>query len=203
MKLHKSKLMLFFITIIFCGVTFAQPNPMTMMKNISAKILASLKRNRPKLRNNPKFIYTLVKRIIIPHADLPGMSRSVLGRNAWQSTNQSQRKAFINAFTNVMIGTYASALNAYQDETIKFFPIRGGYQGKKRIGIQSQVIRPDGPPIPLNYKLALINNQWKIYDLNVEGISLLQSFYAQFQAKLSQGQTVAQITRTLRRRKKR
>lgn len=199
---HKAKLIIFFITIIFCGAVFAQSNPMALMKNISNKMLASLKQNRPRLRSNPKFIYTLVKRIVIPHADLPGMSRSVLGRNAWQNTNQAQRKTFINAFTNVMIGTYASALNAYQDETIRFFPIRGGYQGKKRIRIQSQVIRSDGPPISLNYKLALINNQWKIYDLNVEGISLLQSFYAQFQAKLSQGQSVAQITRDLQRRKK-
>lgn len=199
---HKSKLIIFFITIIFCGMSFAQPNPMALMKNVSNKMLTSLKQNRSKLRSNPKFIYTLVKRIIVPHADLPGMSRSVLGRNAWQNANKAQKQAFINAFTNVMIGTYASALNVYQDETIKFFPIRGGYQGKKRINIQSQVIRSDGPPIPLNYKLALINNQWKIYDLNVEGIGLLQSFYAQFQAKLSQGQSVSQITRNLQRRKR-
>jgi len=198
---HKSKLIIFFIGIIFCSMSFAQSDPMALMKNISNKMLASLKRNRPKLHSNPKFIYTLVKRIVIPHADLPGMSRSVLGRNAWKNSNKTQQQAFISAFTNVMISTYASALNAYEDETIKFFPIRGGYQGKKRIRVQSKVIRRDGPPIPLNYKLALINNQWKIYDLNVEGVSLLQSFYAQFQAKLSQGQTVAQITQTLRRRK--
>ncbi|MGD9107790.1 MAG: ABC transporter substrate-binding protein [Gammaproteobacteria bacterium] len=201
MKLHK-KLILFFICIIFSTSVFAQANPMTMMRNLSDRMLASLRQNRARLKRNPKYIYTLVKRIIVPHADLPGMSRSVLGRTAWKSANAQQRQAFISAFTNIMISTYASALNAYEDEKIEFFPLRGGYQGKRRVRIQSQVIRSDGPPIPLNYKLALIKNTWKIYDLNVEGVSLLQSFYSQFQAKLSQGKTVTQITRELRRRKK-
>lgn len=201
MKL-KPKLILFFIFLTFSTAVFAQTNPITMMRNISDQMLSALRQNRAKLKVNPKYIYTLVKRIIVPHADLPGMSRSVLGRTAWKSTNKQQRQAFIKEFTNIMISTYASALNAYEDEKIKFFPIRGGYQGKKRIRIQSQVIRSDGPPIPLNYKLALIKNVWKIYDLNVEGVSLLQSFYSQFQAKLSQGKTVAQITRELRQRKK-
>jgi len=202
MKLHKSKLILFFIGVIFSASIFAQTNPTTMMRNISNRMLTSLRHNQTRLRNNPKYIYTLVRRIIVPHADLQGMSRSVLGRSAWKNTNKQQQQNFIKAFTNIMISTYSSALNAFDDEKIKFFPLRGGYQGKKRVRIQSQVIRSDGPPIPLNYKLALVNNTWKIYDLSVEGISLLQSFYSQFQAKLSQGKTVAQITRELRQRKK-
>lgn len=201
MKLHK-KLIALFIGIIFIIPVFAQADPMTMMRNISDQMLTALRQNRTKLRSNPSYIYTLVKRILVPHADLPGMSRSVLGRTAWKSTNKEQQEAFIKEFTNIMISTYASALNAYEDEKIKFFPLRDGYQGKKRIRIESQVVRSDGPPIPLNYNLALINNVWKIYDLNVEGVSLLQSFYSQFQAKLSQGKTVTQITRELRQRKK-
>ena len=200
MKLHKISLIL--ICIIFSTTAFAQSDPMAMMQSISNKMLVALKQNRSKIRGNPRFIYTLVRRIVIPHADLPGMSRSVLGRTAWKNASESQQKAFIKSFTNVMIGTYASALNAYQDETIKFFPIRGGCQGRKRVRVQSRVIRPNGPPIPVNYKLAIINNEWKIYDLSVEGVSLLQSFYAQFQAKLSQGQTITQITNELQRRKK-
>lgn len=201
MKL-KPKLILFFICFTFSMPVLAQADPMAMMRNVSDQMLTALRQNRAKLHREPKYIYTLVKRIIVPHADLPGMSRSVLGRNAWKSTNKEQQEAFIKEFTNIMISTYASALNAYEDEKIKFFPLRGGYQDKKRVRIESQVIRSDGPPIPLNYKLALINDTWKIYDLNVEGVSLLQSFYSQFQAKLSQGKTVAQITHELRQRKK-
>lgn len=204
MKLTKSsnKILLLTICLIFSSVALAQPNPMNLMRSISNRMLSALKVNRPRIRKNPRYVYTLVKQIVIPHADLPGVSRSVLGRNAWNSSSQNTRKQFIAAFTNVMIGTYASALNAYKDESIKFFPIRGGYTGKTRILIQSQVIRSDGPPISVNYKLALMNNKWKIYDLNVEGVSLLQSFYSQFQAQLSQGKSVAQITRELKQRNK-
>jgi len=185
----------------FMATAKAAPNPMVQMKSVTNQMLAALKKNRARLKRNPKYINRLVRRIVLPHADVKGMSRSVVGRTAWKSSSKSQQAAFSKAFTNVVIRTYASALNAYTDETVKFYPVRGGYQGKRRVEIHTRVIRSDGPPIPVNYRLALKKNNWKIYDLNVEGVGLLQSFYAQFQDELSRGKTLTQITRELRRRK--
>lgn len=201
MKALTRKIVILTICMLFTVAVFAQSNPMVLVKSVSNQMLAALKQNRPRLRRNPRLVYSLVRKIVIPHADLAGMSRSVLGRSAWKNATKAQQQAFSRAFTNVMISTYASALNAYQDETIKFYPMRSSFRGRKRVKIRSQVIRADGPPIALNYKLALINNQWKIYDLNVEGVSLLQSFYSQFQSKLSQGKNITQITREIQRRR--
>ncbi|MBU0455173.1 MAG: ABC transporter substrate-binding protein [Gammaproteobacteria bacterium] len=192
------KFTVFLAGILLCFSAWAAtPNPMDMLQPLSNRMLAALKANRPKLRQNPNYIYTLVDRIILPHVDVLGMSRSVLGRNAWTSATPAEQKAFTKAFTRVVVGTYASALNAYKDETVRFFPMRGSYEGQRRVMIRSQVERHDGPPIPLDYRLALKGNRWVIYDLNVEGVSLLQSFYAQFSSALSQGKTVTQLTRDL------
>lgn len=191
----------FFVTSV--AIAAEAPNPMVMMKSVSDQMLASLKQNRPKLKANPRLVYRLVDDILLPHVDVMGMSRSVLGRRAWTSASQGQQKEFSKAFTNVVVNTYASALNAYTNETIQFYPIRGGYQGKSRISVYSKILRNDGPPVPVSYSLALINGEWKVYDLNVEGVSLLQSFHAQFASALSQGKTVAQLTRDLQKRDKR
>ncbi len=190
-----------FLCCFFVGTAFAAtPNPMVMLQKISNKMVQSLHKNRSQLKNNPKLVYRLVNSIIVPHADIARMSRAVLGRNAWNSASSSQRRAFQSAFKNVVINTYESALNAYTNETIKFDPLRESYQGKTRLQVQSYVIRADGPPVSLNYRVVLKGGRWLLYDLNVEGISMLQSFRAQFASQLSSGQTVSQITNNLRKR---
>jgi len=213
MKTMKTKLIsilsmvLFTLGLSLCGVGFAKaqtPNPMMMMQSVSDQMLSSLKQNRSKLKQDPNLIYKLVNQILLPHVDVMGMSRSVLGRRAWESASPSQQKAFAKAFTNVVIDTYSSALNAYQDEQIKFRPLRESYEGKSRIMVQSFVIRPDGPSVPVNYRLTYKQkeNTWKVYDLDVSGIGLLQSFRSQFNAQINQGKTIPDLTHMLQNRVK-
>lgn len=177
-------------------------NPFVMVKTVANNMLDALKKNRANLKSNPKFVFNLVYQHLLPHVDVPGMSRSVLGRNAWTQASTQQQTAFSKAFTDVVIQTYASALNAYTDESIKFYPIRGDITGKKRVLIQSQIIRKSGPPVPLDYRVAYVTNGWKVYDLNVEGVSLLQSFRAQFDSELSQGKTLNTLITELKNKVK-
>jgi len=195
------KWLTFLFCLMFSAVVFAQSDPMNVLQPISNQMLAALKANRSRLKSDPNLVYRLVNQIVVPHVDVVGMSRSVLGRTAWRSASSAQQQAFTNAFKRVVINTYSSALNAYTDETMRFFPIRGGYQGKTRVQVYSQVVRKSGPPVPVSYRMILMSGQWKVYDLNVEGVSLLQSFHAQFADQLSQGKSVAQITNDLNRRR--
>jgi phospholipid transport system substrate-binding protein len=198
MKLMRT---LFASILLTCaGVAFAasSPNPMVMLKNITGNLLSSLSKNQVKLRANPTYVYSIVNRILLPKVDVQVMSMTVLGRNGWYRATPSQRTQFTKAFTTTVVKTYASALNAYTNETIKFYPIRGGYQGRTVLQVNSQILRPDGPPVPVSYSLVLRNGNWKVYDLNVEGISLLQSFRSQFASQLAQGYSVAKIIQTLK-----
>src|SRR5262249_28735021 len=114
------------------------------------------------------------------HFDVDTMARLVLGRNAWMQATPEQRKRFTKDFTRLVIRTYASAMASYTNQTIKFMPIRGGYEGLNRIQVQSLIIREDGPSIPVNYRLELVNNEWFVYDFSVEGVSIIESFRSQF-----------------------
>lgn len=190
---------MFVLMTMWCGFIFAAtPNPITTLQNVSDKMIAGLKQNKASMKKNPQVVYRLVRQIVLPHADVVYMSKAVLGRTNWNSINAAQQQAFSASFTNVVIDTYSSALSAYTDEKVVFSPLRGSYENKTMIDVQSKVIRSDGPPIQLNYQLVLINNQWMFRDLNVEGVSLIQSFRAQFQDQLSRGKTVPQLTAELK-----
>jgi phospholipid transport system substrate-binding protein len=75
---------------------------------------------------------------------------------------------------------------------VHFFPVRGGYEGKNNLEVISQIERPDGPPVKVSYRMVY-KGSWKIYDLNVEGISMLGSFRSQFADQLANGNIDALI----------
>jgi phospholipid transport system substrate-binding protein len=203
MRLFKLFCLSLFLMLMVTSSVAESPNPVSMLRSVSDDLLSTLKKERPTVKTDDEWIYRIVDRIVLPHVDVMGMSRSVIGRNVWLKSTSAQRNAFSREFTKVIVKTYASALDAYTDETVRFFPIRGGYKGYTRVLVNSEIVRRDGPAIPLDYRLILMNNQWKIYDLHVEGVSLLQSFHSQFSAELSKGKSLDQITRDLRRRNQR
>jgi phospholipid transport system substrate-binding protein len=88
--------------------------------------------------------------------------------------------------------TYAAAFAQYTSEKIKFINPRGGVTGSTT-QIDSQIMRPNGQQIVVSYRLAWQNNQWKIYDFSVDGISMIESFHSQFAAQMSQGNLDALI----------
>jgi len=161
----------------------AQPSPLPMLQQSANSILKVLDENQSELKKDNSIIYKSVKRYLLPNVDVYGMSRSVLGRNAWRKASKSQRQAFANQFTQLVIRTYASPLAEYDGEKIKFYPIRGGYN-KRFVSVKSMIIRPSASNIPLAYSLIYKKGQWKIYDISVEGVSLLESFRSQFAQQL-------------------
>lgn len=165
------------------NVLWAQSSPIPMLENTAGQILGTLKQNKTNLKKNNQIIYQAVERYLVPNVDVSGMSRSVLGRKAWGQASAGEREQFSKAFTQLVIRTYASPLAEYTDETIKFLPVRGSIESRF-IRVNSIIIRSSGKNIPLSYSLISKDGNWKIYDLSVEGVSLLQSFRSQFAGAL-------------------
>ena len=170
----------------------AASSPEKMLQESADKIISVLKSNQSKLKSNPTLIYSAVQQYLLPNVDVSGMSRSVLGRDAWMKATAAEKQAFSQAFTKLVIRTYAGPLSKYNGETVRFHPVRGGVQGRF-VRVDSDIIRPAGPAIPLSYSLVSKSGQWKVYDLSVEGISLLQSFHAQF-AQVLERSSLADLT---------
>lgn len=158
----------------------ANNSPLPLLEKSANQVLGKLSENKSKLKtgDSSTVIHQAVQQFILPHVDTSGMSRSVLGAQAWSKASSQEREAFTKAFTQLVIRTYATPLNAYDNETIHFYPVKN--LDKRFIKVNSVVVRPHAKNIPLTYSLVSKNGEWKIYDLSVEGISLLQSFRSQF-----------------------
>lgn len=163
-----------------------QSNPVALLQYIANNMIAGLKENKATLKNNPSVVYSLAYRYVVPYADLGEMSKRVLPPQIWNSATPAQRTEFQKQFTKTLIRTYASALTSYQDQEIQFFPIRGGISGNT-VEVNSQIVSPDRDPIRVVYRLMKEGSNWKLYDMSVEGISMLESFRSQFSDILAQG----------------
>ena len=173
------KTIIFVMTIALAQTLWAQSDPVPMLQNTASQIIATLKQNKPNLKQNHQVIYQAVERYLLPNVDVSGMSRSVLGREAWNKASAADKQEFTRVFTQLIIRTYANPLAEYTDETVRFLPLHNPADGRFT-RVNSVIVRSNGQNIPLSYSLVSKNNGWKIYDLSVEGVSLLQSFRSQF-----------------------
>ncbi|MBA4696250.1 MAG: ABC transporter substrate-binding protein [Legionella sp.] len=188
---------LFGCGVLLClnAVATADTSPVPMLEQSANQILSTLKTNKSALKTQPQIVYQAVERHLLPHVDVRGMARSVLGREAWQKASDAEKTAFMQAFTRLVIRTYASPLSEYNQETIQFYPIKTAVN-ERFVRAKSLIVRPHGKNIPLSYSLVAINGDWKIYDFSVEGVSLLQSFRSQFADALHKS-TIQAVTQQL------
>jgi len=186
--------------VVLTTMVFADNSPVPMLEQTAQQIITTLKQNKNNLKNNPQIVHRAVQQYLLPKVDVNGMSRSVLGRQAWNKATSAERAEFSKAFTQLVIRTYATPLSEYTSETIKFLPQRAANDGRFT-RVQSVIIRQNGQNIPLVYSLVSINGQWKIYDLSVEGVSLLQSFHNQF-GEVLKNQSLHELIAQMEKNKK-
>lgn len=176
-----------FLGLCFLGVVVALSDPVTQLSQTADQMISALKSNKATIKSNPAVVENLARQILLPQADAQLMAKLALGRDGWNSATDQQRVDFTNAFTTLMIRTYASAFSAYTDQVVKFYPLRPGDVADGRVQIKSEILQSGGPAIPVNYRLLQEGNTWKVYDITVDGVSLIQSFRSQFANQLSQG----------------
>lgn len=196
MKMKKVFILLsvfFLMGALMLRTTQAASDPVQLLQSIANQLIAELKANKTTLKSNPTVVYSMARRIVVPHADLDEMSKRVLPPRIWNSATPAQREQFKQEFTTLLVHTYANALADYTDQTVKFFPVRGGFQGQPSVRVDSQIVRTDGPSISMNYRVLWKGSEWRLYDMTVEGVSLLQSFRSQFAEKLSHGNMASLI----------
>lgn len=172
---------------LLCLPILAQANhidPVKQLNGLTQHVISKLQQNKTQLKADPKIASRLIRQFILPQLDTQTIARASLGKQVWGQASRSQQQRFTQALSELVIRTYAAALSQYSNERVKFFPLSASDSKKKRIRVSSRIIRPNGPPLRVDYRMIHRGNQWKIYDLNIEGVSLLRNFRSQFAAKL-------------------
>lgn len=171
----------------FSVSAFAIGSPATMLEKVSNKVIAGLAKNKSKLKSNPKIAYDLVVKYIVPVVNVKRMSGEILGRSYWRKATASQRKDLAAQLQKLVASTYADAFSSYDDDKIKFYPLRQDYKKRSAIVVKSMIMRRNGQKISVVYNVAKQGDKWRVYDFSIENVSMVQSYRSQFASTLQQG----------------
>ena len=137
-----------------------------------------------------------IREIINEVFDWTELSRRTLGRN-WKKFSPEQQKEFTQLFSRLLEGIYADRLLAYTNEKVIFEKETEVKKG--RVEIASHIRLADGKKIPLNYRASQKDGKWKVYDVVIEGVSMVKNYRGQFKELLSKG-SPADLIETLKKK---
>ena len=158
--------------------------PQELVQQTTEQTLSRLRSERVALQQNPDGIYDLVKEVITPHFDFVRISAWVLGKH-WRTASKEQKLRFVRAFRTLLVRTYGVALLDYSEQEVRYLPLRDDPANGDVI-VRSEVIQPNGDAVSLNYRLYQRNEAWKVYDISVDGISLVTNFRTSFATEIKQ-----------------
>jgi len=180
--------LIFSFTVHAEGVTEIEEitEPQVLVQDSTDKMLQALKDNEQQLEEDPDVIFALVQDILMPNFDFNKMSKLALGKN-WRKAKDDQKERFTEEFRLLLVRTYSTAMLEYTNEEIRFIPFKGDL-AKKKVKVKMEIIQPGGPSIPMALSLYLTkDNGWKVYDVKIDGISLVTNYRSTFATKIRNG----------------
>jgi len=158
--------------------------PNNFVRIITDQALKALEEDDALRAGDAQAITQAVDRYILPYINMEKTTRLATGRY-WRQANATQRQQLIEGFTGTLIRTYSSAFTQIAPDTkITLLPWRGDPDATDTV-VRSSIERANGAPVAVDYRLEKTPQGWKIYDLNVEGIWLLQNYRNQFAQEIS------------------
>lgn len=165
------------------AVNAADEGPDTLVKRISQEVLDAAKADKEIQEGNQKRVLDLVETKILPYVDFQRMTSLAAGRH-WRSATPEQQKQLSDEFRNLLVYTYSGAISQIKDQRLEFKPLRVD-PADKEVVVRSQVVQTRGEPIQLNYRLEKVSAGWKIYDINVLGAWLIETYKGNFATEIN------------------
>jgi len=167
------------------SVAQAQTAPDKLVKDVANDVLKSL-REDPDLRtSNPTKMAELIEQKVAPHFDFERMTRLAVGRN-WREANDDQKKLLIEQFRQLLVRSYSTAYSAYRNIAVEVKPARMN-TGDDDVQVKSEIKLPGGaPPVNVDYAMYKNDSEWKVYDVIVDGVSLVTTYRSTFTEEIRQ-----------------
>lgn len=163
----------------------AQEPPDVLVKRISQEVLDAAKTDKDIQGGNQKRVLELVEAKVLPYVNFQHMTSLAAGR-FWREATPEQQKALTSEFRALLVYTYSGAISQIRDQKLEFKPMTGD-PADDDVVVRSQVTRGGGEPIQLNYRLEKLPVGWRIYDVNVLGAWLVETYKGNFAAEIGRG----------------
>ena len=161
-----------------------EQNPEQLVQKITDDVLAAIKSDKQLAAGDKQRAVKLAEEKVMPYIDFEEATRLAVGR-AWSQANPEQKKKLVSEFRNMLVRTYSNAIEAYQGQTLKVLPSRGKAD-KDETTVRTQFVRAGGKPLPIEFQMRNDGKGWKVYDIVVEGVSLVLTYRTEFDQVVKQ-----------------
>jgi phospholipid transport system substrate-binding protein len=179
------KTLLAIFTALFVSTTWAQDlAPDQLVQKITDDVLAAIKTDKQLAAGDRQKALKLAEEKILPYVDFEESTRLAVGRS-WAQASPEQKKRLVSEFRNMLVRTYSNAVEGYQGQTLKILPARAKPTDDEA-SVRAQFVRAGGQPLPIEFQMRKTANTWKVYDISVEGVSLVLTYRSEFDAVVKQ-----------------
>lgn len=169
--------------LLLATVAYAQKSPADiapdqLIKSVSNEVLEIVRKDKDIQSGNSKKVLELVEAKVLPHFNFTHMTQLALARD-WRVATPAQQKTLTEEFRMLLVRTYSKALTEYKNQTIEFkpFAMKAGETDAK---VRTQIIQSGAKPIAIDYYVELQPQGWKVYDIEIGGISLVINYRESF-----------------------
>ena len=173
--------------------------PDVLAKTVTDEVLVILRADKDIQAGNRKKVYDLIDTRIAPHFNFTTMIRLAMGKN-WNQANPDQRKALTSEFRALLVRTYTTAFMQYSNQMIEYRPIKLA-PNDNDVVVKSLIKQPSGQPVAVDYSMEKTDQGWKVYNVKIEGISLVENYRNTFNTEV-QKSGIDGLIRTLAEKNK-
>jgi phospholipid transport system substrate-binding protein len=187
-------------TLFSMGPALADDGALTPSQKVIQETSDQLQRNlqRPEVKSDFNKATGIVDTIIEPHIDFDRVSIMVLGKY-WKTATPAQRERFKAEFRRLLVRTYTTAFTEYSDWKISYLPSTQE-SGEDKTLVRTQILQSGAQPVMVNYRMVNTKGKWKVYDVLIEGVSLLQNYRTSFTNQIGDGGSLDQLIADLAKR---
>jgi phospholipid transport system substrate-binding protein len=190
---------LFATIVLAVPVAQAQTSADALIKQVSTEVIEAVKSDKAIQAGDVGRINSLVDAKVMPHVNFERMTASAVGRH-WRNATPEQKKRLQEEFKTLIVRTYAGALTQVKDHVVQMKPVRSSPDDKEVV-VRTEVKGRGTEPIQLDYRLEKTGDGWKVYDVNVLGVWMVEQYRGMFQQEIAGGGIDALIAKLAERNK--
>jgi phospholipid transport system substrate-binding protein len=172
---------------MYCAIAVAHAEvvaPDVLIKNTVDEVIGIIKQDKDIQAGDPKKINALVDAKVLPHFDFMRMTQLAVGKY-WRTATPEQKQALAAEFRNMLVRTYTKVFTVYRDQSVEMKPFRMAPDDTE-VTVKTVIIKPGSQPIPVDYEMKIAADGWKVFDISIEGVSMVMSYRGTFASQIQQ-----------------
>jgi len=176
------------VVVLYCGLGVAHAGvvaPDALIKNTVDEIIGIIKQDKDIQAGDQIKINALVDAKVLPHFDFARMTQLAVGRY-WRTATPEQKQALVTEFRDMLVRTYTKVFTVYRDQSVEMKPFRMAADDTE-VTVKTVIIKPGTQPIPVDYEMKVSPDGWKVFDISIEGVSMVMSYRGTFASEIQDG----------------